>query len=162
MPFKECPNGIDEFTIDVDLKPDSLASMKSTNYLLNAKLTTQAQLKGGYLGIWVKDDVVYEQSVANIAIYKEHSFKTPPLRNILAGTTRRQVIDHLRSKAMDSNSDGRKNEEISINKVEESILRIQDLLSADEVLSMGGHDILAITKVNGKIIGDGKPGKMYH
>jgi hypothetical protein len=39
-------NGVKEFTVDVPMKPSALATLKSTNYLLNALSAMQAEEQG--------------------------------------------------------------------------------------------------------------------
>jgi hypothetical protein len=46
-------DGVAEFCVDVPLKPPLLATLKSTNYLLNALACMQAEDRGGYLGVQV-------------------------------------------------------------------------------------------------------------
>ena len=52
-------------TVDVPLKPDLLATMKSNNYLLNALVMMAAQDTGAQLGIQTENGMITESAGAH-------------------------------------------------------------------------------------------------
>merc|ERR1719186_1791896 len=94
--------GITEKTISAayPMKNRMLATMKSSNYLMNALGSTEATAHGGRYGIWVDPltDEVYESSVRNVVfVLKDGTFITPPfkegLSKILKGCTVRRIVE---------------------------------------------------------------------
>merc|ERR1712080_188388 len=94
--------GITERTISprYPMKNKMLATMKSSNYLMNALGSTEATARGGHYGIWVDPvtDEVYESSVRNVVfVLKNGTLITPPFRDgvgkILKGCTVRRFVE---------------------------------------------------------------------
>lgn len=87
-------DGTEEWVTDnIPAKPPLLATMKSTNYLINALVAMESEDKGGMLGLQVDHrGRLLESAIANVAIVdKEGRFRTPAFDEILAGTTVRRT-----------------------------------------------------------------------
>jgi len=90
---------------------------------------------------------ITECSGANFLLAKDGAIHSPTLRNILPGISRDVVIE-LACK-------------LSI-PFKEQDLQLYDVVNADEAfLSSTPFGICPATKVNGKLIGDGRPGSMW-
>ncbi|NRA80575.1 MAG: aminotransferase class IV [Pseudoalteromonas sp.] len=92
---------------------------------------------------------ITEASSSNVFIVKEGVISTPPLDNqILPGITRWLILNILHS--------------YSDFKVQESIISKDELLDADEVwITSATKEVGPVVKVNGKLVGDGKPGAVW-
>lgn len=126
--------------------PDALSpNIKSMNYLNNILAKIEANEKGGDEAIFLDNNgYISEGSGDNIFVIKNGKVVTPPTINNLKGITRAAAIDIL--KEMD----------YSITEVN---IGMFDLYTADEIFVTGtAAESAPITKVDGRIIGDGKPG----
>lgn len=128
--------------------PDALPpNIKSLNYLNNILAKIEANAKGGDEAIIL--DIhgnISEGSGDNIFVVKNNRILTPPTLNNLRGITRTAAIELARKEGM---------EVLEIN------LGLFDIYTADEVFVTGtAAEIAPITKIDGRLIGDGKPGKI--
>ena len=128
--------------------PEALPpNIKSMNYLNNILAKIEANVKGGDEAIMI--DVhgnVSEGSGDNIFVVKNGRIITPPTLNNLRGITRAAAIE-LAIK-----------DRISVT---ETNMGLFDIYTADEVFVTGtAAEIAPMTKVDGRIIGDGKPGRI--
>ncbi len=127
---------------------DSLPpNIKSMNYLNNILAKIEANAKGGDEAIFLDHNgYVSEGSGDNIFIVKNGVIITPPTINNLKGITREVVIDIIKK--------------LGIPFKEENI-SLYDLYTADEVFVTGtAAEICPITWIDGRKIGDGKPGRI--
>jgi branched-chain amino acid aminotransferase len=94
------------------------------------------------------DGTVAEGSAENIFIVRDETLITPPSSsNILEGITRQAIIKIAQ-------------EDLNIKVVEREILR-SELYIADEVFLCGtGAQVSPVVEIDGRKIGDGKPGKI--
>ncbi|MEC8225929.1 MAG: aminotransferase class IV, partial [Pseudomonadota bacterium] len=92
---------------------------------------------------------ITEASSSNVFIVKDGVISTPPLDNqILPGITRWLILNILHSYS-DFN-------------VQERIISKEELLDADEVwITSATKEVGPVVKVNGKLVGDGKPGAVW-
>ena len=92
---------------------------------------------------------ITEASSSNVFIVKDGVISTPPLDNqILPGITRWLILNILHS--------------YSDFKVQERIISKEELLDADEVwITSATKEVGPVVKVNGKLVGDGKPGAVW-
>jgi 4-amino-4-deoxychorismate lyase len=140
---------ISEVTVsctEVPMKDKASAAVKSVNYLLNAKMATEAKRKGGFLGIWVDDQsFVKEGSVNNVSIVdKDGNFATPSFDGILRGCTLLHVFEILAEHAVH---------------VRQRPVTYEELLAAREVVITGGDThVYSVVNVDHHIIGDGQMG----
>lgn len=88
--------GIPEVTIrNTPMKPQLLATIKSTNYMLNVLMHLEAVDNGGTFGIHVTPEgMLAESCVLNVClILTDGALVTPPFDGILAGTTVASVLE---------------------------------------------------------------------
>ncbi|MDI6752502.1 MAG: aminotransferase class IV, partial [bacterium] len=111
--------------------------IKSTNYLEAILARLEAK---GREAIMLIDGFVGSAATSNIFIVKDQRLITPPLSlGILPGITRETVL--------------------SVARVEEQVFKKQELYSADEVfLTNTSYEIMPITEIDGRKVGDGLPG----
>jgi D-alanine transaminase len=122
--------------------------IKAIALLANALLRQQAIDQGAVEAILVRDGVVTEGAASNIFVIKNGRLVTPPKGPfILPGITRDLVVEIARAKGIPC---------------DELPVKIEALTSADEVwLTSSTKEILPITRIDGKPVGDGKPGPMH-
>ncbi len=128
--------------------PDALPpNIKSLNYLNNILAKIEANVKGGDEAIFLDaNGYVSEGSGDNIFIVKNGVVMTPPTVNNLKGITREAVVELIK--------------ELNI-PFKEVNLGLYDLYTADEVFVTGtAAEIAPIVVIDGRKIGDGKPGKI--
>jgi len=120
-------------------------NVKSLNYLNNILAKIEANYKGGDEAIFFDTNgYVSEGSGDNIFVVKNGSIFTPPTINNLRGITRLVAIEIAN--------------ELGIS-VSERNMGYYDLYSADEVFVTGtAAEIAPITLIDGRVIGNGKPG----
>jgi branched-subunit amino acid aminotransferase/4-amino-4-deoxychorismate lyase len=143
--------GIEEYTVNVPMKPSMLASTKSNNYMLNVLCTLQAKDKGGTLGIWVDPSGnIAEAAVMNVVVMTEDDcLVTPPFEGILCGTTARKVLQ----------LGAVLKEQGKIKDVKQQVLPLTTARKAKELFLLGGDThFLPVTKLDGANIGDGAVG----
>jgi branched-chain amino acid aminotransferase len=122
-------------------------NIKSLNYLNNILAKIEANAKGGDEAIFLdRNGYVSEGSGDNIFIVKNGVVLTPPTINNLKGVTREAVIEIIHRLGIP---------------FKEMNLGLYDLYTADEVFVTGtAAEIAPIVVIDGRKIGDGKPGKM--
>jgi len=128
--------------------PDSLPpNTKSLNYLNNIMAKIEANIKGGNEAIILDPQgKLSEGSGDNIFLIKDGKIYTPYTLNNLKGITREAVMEIANAKGYE---------------VMERDLGLFDLYTADEVFVTGtAAEVAPVTKVDGRIIGDGKPGSI--
>jgi branched-chain amino acid aminotransferase len=126
--------------------PDALSpNIKSLNYLNNILGKIEANEKGGDEAIFLDNNGhISEGSGDNIFVIKNGKVVTPPTINNLKGITRAVAIDVL------------KDMEYPIN---EENISLFDLYTADEIFVTGtAAEAAPIVKIDGRMIGNGKPG----
>ena len=122
-------------------------NIKSMNYLNNILAKIEANAKGGDEAIFLdRNGYVSEGSGDNIFIVKNEVVMTPPTINNLRGITREAVIELIHNLKI---------------RFKEMNLGLYDLYTADEVFVTGtAAEIAPIVLIDGRKIGDGKPGKI--
>src|SRR5688572_2587004 len=121
-------------------------AIKSLNYLNNVLAKIEANLGGCEEAIMLNSQgYVSECTGDNIFILKAGKMYTPPLSaGALYGITRSTVIDLAREAGID---------------VSEPDLTRYDLFNADECFLTGtGAELIPVVKIDGRVIGTGKPG----
>lgn len=127
---------------------DSLPpNIKSLNYLNNILAKIEANAKGGDEAIFLDHNgYVSEGSGDNIFIVKNGGVITPPTINNLKGITREVVIELIKKLGIP---------------FKEANISLYDLYTADEIFVTGtAAEICPITWIDGRKVGDGKPGKI--
>ena len=128
--------------------PDSLPpNIKSLNYLNNILAKIEANIKGGNEAIILDSrGLLSEGSGDNIFVIKEGKICTPFTINNLKGITRDAVMELAKARGYD---------------LQERDLGLFDLYTADEVFVTGtAAEVAPVTKVDGRVVGTGKPGKV--
>ena len=121
-------------------------AIKSLNYLNNILAKIEANQAGCEEAVLLNaDGYVSECTGDNIFIVKEEHLMTPPLSaGALYGITRRVVMDIAAQSGL---------------KVSEPNLTRYDLFNADECFLTGtGAEVVPVVKIDGRVIGSGKPG----
>ena len=125
-------------------------AIKSLNYLNNILAKIEANNAGVEEAIMLNSEgYVAECTGDNIFILKEGKMFTPPLSaGALYGITRAAVVDLARQQGIE---------------VTEPNLTRYDIFNADECFLTGtAAEIIPVTKVDGRIIGDATPGATTH
>jgi branched-chain amino acid aminotransferase len=123
-------------------------AIKSLNYLNNILAKIEANNAGCEEAIMLNSEgFVAECTGDNVFIVKNGELLTPPLSaGALYGITRGTVMDLAREAGI---------------KVSEPTLTRYDLFNADECFLTGtGAEIVPVVKIDGRVIGSGKPGKI--
>jgi D-alanine transaminase len=122
--------------------------IKAIALLANALLRQEAIDQGAVEAILVRDGLVTEGAASNIFVVKNGRLVTPPKGPfILPGITRDLVVEIARAKGIPC---------------DELPVKIETLTSADEVwLTSSTKEILPITRIDGRPVGNGKPGPMH-
>lgn len=104
--------------------------------------------KGAYEGWMVEDGFVTEGTSSSAFIVKDNVLITRPLSNsILAGIRRKLLLKLAREHQI---------------RVEERPFTIKEALQADEaMMSAASCSVLPVIEIDGQMIGDGRPGKIY-
>ncbi len=128
--------------------PDALSpNIKSLNYLNNILAKIEANEKGGDEAIFLdQNGFVCEGSGDNIFVIKNNKVYTPFTISNLKGITRAtaiELLDEMEYKTIESN------------------LGLFDLYTADEIFVTGtAAESAPLTKLDGRLIGTGKPGPL--
>lgn len=122
-------------------------TVKHLNYLTNVLAVTQANTWGADEALMLDTNGnVSEGGADNVFVYRKGAVYTPPVINNLPGITRSAVIDLL--------------EEMDY-EVKEKHLGLAEVLTADEVFLSGtAAEVAPVAKIDGREIGDGKPGEL--
>ncbi len=141
-------NGLSVITVPTRRNiPDALnPRVKSLNYLNNILAKTEAKRAGAAEAIILSSDgYVTEGSSDNIFIVKDNVLYTPPCYiGALKGITRQAIIDIALERGY---------------QVKEEPFTRHELFNADEVFLTGtGAEVISVVEVDGRAIGEGKPG----
>jgi branched-chain amino acid aminotransferase len=123
-------------------------AIKSLNYLNNILAKIEANNAGVEEAVMLNaEGFVSECTGDNLFIIKKGELLTPPLAaGALYGITRQTVMELAQQAGM---------------KVSEPNLTRYDLFNADECFLTGtGAEIMPVIKIDGRVIGTGKPGKL--
>ncbi|HWJ03698.1 MAG TPA: branched-chain-amino-acid transaminase [Verrucomicrobiae bacterium] len=130
---------------------DSLSPrIKSLNYLNNILARIEANLSSAAEAVMLNQEgYVCEGTGDNIFIVKKGVIITPPTYvGILEGITRNTVMELGRREGIE---------------VREELFTRFDLYNADEVFLTGtAAELIPVIKVDGRVIGEGKPGDMFN
>lgn len=122
--------------------------IKTTALLANVLMKQQAADAGAQEAIIVRDGEVLEGSSTSIFVVSNGVVATPAnSQRILPGTTRDVALELA----------------TGVMPVEVRRIAVEELRNADEVwLSAATRDVLPITRIDDKPVGDGKPGPLWH
>ncbi len=125
-------------------------AIKSLNYLNNILAKIEANNAGVEEAVMLNaEGFVAECTADNLFIIKHGEVFTPPLSaGALYGVTRQTVIELAQAAGL---------------KVSEPNLTRYDLFNADECFLTGtGAELIPVVKIDGRVIGGGKPGALTH
>jgi branched-chain amino acid aminotransferase len=132
-------------------RPDCLnPQVKSLNYLNNIYGKMDAIRAGMDEGIMLNGQgQVTEGTADNIFIVSNGKLFTPPTHvGLLEGITRELIFDMSKKRSIECS---------------ERVLVSHDLYNADEVFLCGtGAELVPVVEVDGRTIGDGKPGSIFN
>jgi len=119
--------------------------IKSVNLLANVLARQQVKQAQVFEAILVNEGLVTEGAISNVMVVQGGTVVTAPQGSrILSGITRAVVLDLARSEGLP---------------VQERFVSQADVYEADEVFLTGTTvEVLAVIRVDGKIIGAGRPG----
>ncbi|MDQ1362540.1 MAG: D-alanine transaminase [Pseudomonadota bacterium] len=147
VPKQELQQGIAAITLD-DIRWHA-CNIKSTALLANVLARQQAVEANAAEAILLRDGLATEGAASNIFIVIKGVMVTPPKGPLLLPGITRDLILELAQKS-------------SMPCVEREISE-QDLRHADEIwMTSSTREILPIVALDGKTIGDGKPGAVWH
>lgn len=139
-------NGVSAITLD-DIRWQ-YCYIKTIALLPNILQRQRAVEQGAAEAILIREGEVTEGAASNVFIVKDKTIKTPVKSEcLLPGITRDLIVELAHDKGLS---------------IEETAISEAELLNADEVwLSSSTKEILPITKLNDKPVGEGKPGPIW-
>ena len=123
-------------------------NIKAISLLPNILLRQQAVDKGAAEAVLIRNGNVTEGAASNVFIVSDGIIKTPPKdQKLLPGITRDLVVELAHTHKMP---------------IEEITISEQEFLAADEIwLTSSTKEILAVTKINDQLVGQGTPGVIW-
>lgn len=123
----------------------------SLNQLMNMMARADAQKKGAYDTIFVKDGLITEASQANVCVVKAGVIWTPATNeHMIRGVTRSLVLTRVAPSAGVT----------SIDEASEPV-RLEDMMNAEEVFLTNSRDgIVPVIAIDGKPVGGGQVGEV--
>lgn len=117
---------------------------KTNNYIEGMKQAQQAKKVGAEEPVFYDDTQIFEGSNSNIFAVIDHKLATPK-SNILSGITREVLLETLKLDIP----------------IEARDFSLDELLNAQEVfMTSSGKEIIPVTKIDGKNVGNGEVGKV--
>jgi branched-chain amino acid aminotransferase len=147
------PEGAKAVAVDVPLKPSWFATIKTCNYLPNAMMKRAAAAAGADIPVAFDErGFLAEGATENLGIVtREGQLRLPKPDRILSGITVQRAADL----AQELVRDGR------LAAVENADIDRDAVARAAEVLVFGTTpDVTAVTRFDGKPVGDGRPGSV--
>ena len=141
-------NGIKAISVD-DFRW-KYCHIKAITLLPNILMRQQALEAGAQEAILINNDgIVTEGAASNVFIVKDGLLMTPPVEvSLLPGITRVLILELAAQHGIP---------------YAEATFGLSDLQSADEIwISSSTKEIVPVTELDGKQVGDGKPGQHWH
>jgi len=119
--------------------------IKSVNLLANVLARQRVRQAGVFEAILIHGEFVTEGAISNVMVAQAGTVVTAPEgARILSGITRALVLELARSAGV---------------QIQERFVSQAEIYEADEVFLTGTTvEVLAVVRVDGKVIGDGRPG----
>jgi len=153
----------------VPMKPPLLAELKSNNYMLNALTMMAAQERGGTFGIGVDTSGhLTESCVLNVMVVgPDRVLRTPPFEGILRGTTARRAMELATRNLLVGSTEWsaagqppRQRNQLAA--VRQEPITLDDAQAGLELILVAGDThVFACTSLDGRPVGDGKPGPVW-
>lgn len=119
--------------------------LKTTSLIPNAMAKQRAVASGNFEGVFVRDGMVTEGAHNNIFAVVDGTIRTHPISHLILQGVTRDVVIELAAEAG--------------SQVREDAVRRDELERAQEVFLTGTTaDVLPVVRVDGKTVGDGRPG----
>ena len=121
--------------------------IKSVNLLANVLARQQVKQAQVFEAILVKAGLVTEGAISNVMVVQQGTVVTAPEGpHILSGITRAVVLNLILNEGLP---------------IQERCISQADLYESDEVFLTGTTvEVLAVVRIDGKVIGDGRPGSI--
>lgn len=147
LPYETLVQGLSAITVDDHRRFD--CSSKTVNLLPNIMAYQKAHDNGCEEAIFIRNGLAVEGTSSNLFIVKNNQLITPPLNpNVLPGVTRGFILELAKNNGINYSE-----EEIPVSALE----------NADEIWLTGSlKEIFPIIRLNGKMIGSGKVGTLWH
>ncbi len=154
FPARMFTDGATAITAHVPMKPGFYAQVKSTDYLLNALVALEAHRNDADFGVWFDDqDCLAESSTENVAVVdRDGVFKYPPFLHTLRGTGLVRGVE-LASQLVSSGD---------LKAIGQTDVTRDEVFGSPEVFLLSSGTVLPIVTFDGKTIGSGKPGPIFH
>jgi len=148
------PEGVSAITTHVPIKPGFYAQVKTTCYMLNALVDFEAHQNKAHFGIWYdREGHMAESATQSVAIVsQEKILKYPRFEHILKGTGLIRGVELAKELVRSGELRGISQTDISQHEVYESL----------EMLVLGSGWVTPVIKYDGRTIGTGKPGSVFH
>lgn len=122
-----------------------LPDVKTVNYAQVLALQPTLRAAGAADVLWHDGEVISESSRSNVFVLTNDGVLRTPARNVLAGVTRKHVLELARE----------------FTSVEEGDVPLASLATAHEMfMTSSSKGVLAVTRLDGKPVGDGRPGEL--
>lgn len=147
------PGGISMAPASIPAREDWLAAVKTCNYLPNVLMKKEAvDLGVDFVAGLDHQSCLTESATESIAIVLPGGqIKAPPHGKILEGTTMTRVFELARQQPYPGFS------------ISRETISHRQLLDATEILVIGTtHDVAAVINFDGRPVGTGKPGPVFH
>ncbi|XP_073396960.1 D-amino-acid transaminase, chloroplastic isoform X2 [Physcomitrium patens] len=149
-------DGLKVITSTVPIKHKDFATIKSTNYLLNALVVMEAEEKGANVGIWLDEDGnIAEGQNMNVGfLTNEGELLLPPFDRILSGCTAKRVLELVPQLIKENAIPGLK----SVKQTKISLSEAK--IAAEMMIIISGEMIMPVVEWDGKPVGNGNPGRV--
>ncbi len=147
--LRKTPKHIEVATTTVPVKPDFLAEMKTTNYVINCRAFEEAFAQNGAHPIFVNEnDEVTESSIAGLGfILNDGTFYSPEYKGLLRSTTIDRIIAYCQNELIPKGE---------LKQVKRELMKVTELKEESvEMIMIGGDKIIGITKWDDKYFGSG-------
>jgi D-alanine transaminase len=136
-------DGVAAITLD-DIRW-GMCNIKAITLLANVLLKQEAVDNNALEAILIRDGLAYEGAASNVLIVRDETIVTPPKGpRLLPGITRDLILELAAEAGLP---------------YRETDIPVEELEQAEEIwLSSSNREIMPVTRLNGKQVGDGKPG----
>ncbi len=154
-PLDKYEQGVTVLSSRVPVKQSCFANIKSCNYLPNVLMKKEAEDAGVDYTLSVDDQgLVGEGSTENVGIItRQKEFLVPSFASVLRGTTVSRAMELAAALVPEG----------TLTRVAETQLRSAQAYDAAEMMMFGTtFDILPVVTYDGRTIGTGRPGPIFH
>jgi len=154
FPARLLEEGATAVTVHVPPKMGFYAQVKTTDYVLNAMVDLEARRHNAHFGVWFDaDGYLTESSTENVAIVSSDGvFKYPTFAHMLKGTGLLRGLQLAQDLVASGELKG----------ILQTNIPQPELYESAEVLILSSGTVLPVVKYDGRTIGSGKPGPIFH